>query len=271
MVAQLHREALRKKINELKGRTPGLAVILVGDDPASSVYVRNKAKACEDVGMKSWVHQLPASTEASALREWVDRLNKDPAVDGILVQLPLPHHLNSAEVTEWISPAKDVDGLTLANQGKLLARRAEVLPCTPSGVMALLQHYKIQVAGKSAVVVGRSQIVGQPMALLLQNADATVTVCHSKTLNIAEHTARADIVVVAAGQPRLLGKSDFKKGAVVVDVGIHRQASGKLCGDVRFEELEDWASHATPVPGGVGPMTIAMLLENTWTCFKREL
>lgn len=265
------RGQLKERVERLKaeqGKVPGLTVILVGDDPASQVYVRNKAKACESVGMNSWVHRLPKETSAEELKALIQKVNEDNQVHGLLVQLPLPVGLDPDRVLSWIQPEKDPDALTVENVGLMWSGRPRVAPCTPSGVMELLKEYDVEVEGRRAVVVGRSQIVGQPMALLLQNANATVTVVHSKTPDIKTHTCEADIVVVAAGRPRFMGKEHFKKGAVVVDVGIHRleqPINGKsLCGDVRFEELDGWASAATPVPRGVGPMTIAMLLENTY-------
>lgn len=267
-------EARRQKIaaqsahfKKAHGRPPGLAVILVGDDPASHVYVANKLKACHEVGIRSIEHKLLESTSAAHLKEVIDELNAAPDVDGILLQLPLPKHLNSDEAIAWISPSKDADCLTPQNLGLLWSGKALTTPCTPWGVMVILEHYKIDVAGKNAVVIGRSNIVGKPMAHLLTQANATVTVCHSKTKNLREHTLRADIVVVAAGQPEFVGAGDFKKDAVVIDVGIHRkpgkEGKSKLCGDVRLKELEDTILAGTPVPGGVGPMTITMLMENT--------
>lgn len=268
-VSSARREKLKIQIDEfkrLKGRAPGLAVILVGDDPASHVYVANKIKACSEVGIESIERRLPADTSAKDLKATVDALNEDPKVDGILLQLPLPKGLKSEEALEWIAPHKDADCLTAENLGRLWSGRTLTTPCTPWGVMAILEHYKIPVAGKSAVVVGRSAIVGKPMAHLLVQADATVTVCHSKTKNLREFTSKADIVVVAAGRPEFLGKGDFAQGSVVIDVGIHRKVvdgKNKLCGDVRLKELEGVIQAGTPVPGGVGPMTITMLLENT--------
>ncbi len=246
------------------GRAPHLAVIIVGDDGASHVYVRNKKIACESIGLQSSIHALPAHIKQEDLNKKIVELNLDPDVDAILVQFPLPAHLSADEVLDLVSPHKDADGLTYASLGYFFAGKAVVQPCTPAGVMTILKHYQIPIAGRKAVVVGRSNIVGKPMAQLLTDAHATVTICHSKTANLAEYTREADIVVVAAGRPRLLGREDFKKDSVVADVGIHRNGpDGKLCGDVRFEELEGWVSAATPVPGGVGPMTIATLLENT--------
>lgn len=255
-------------------RAPGLAVVLVGEDPASQVYVRHKIKACEQVGVLSFEHSLPEQTSPEHLKTIITRLNQDDQVDGILVQLPLPKQLNEHAVLSWIDPQKDPDGLTTENLGLMLSGKARIYSCTPNGVMEILRHYDISIEGKLAVVVGRSNIVGKPMALLLQNANATVTVCHSRTPDISFHTRQADIVVVAAGKKALLGKSDFKQGAVVVDVGMHREVidgKTKLCGDVRFEELDGWVSAATPVPGGVGPMTITMLLHNTLQLAKQRL
>lgn len=276
-VSQIRREALKKKISEFEsksGRPPGLAVVLVGEDPASQVYVGGKEKACAQVGITSFRHNLPKETNAADLQSLLEQLNQDDKVDGILVQLPLPSQLSEEQVLETIEPLKDADGLSYENLGYLWAGRPRVAPCTPHGVMKLLEHYQIEVAGKQAVVIGRSNIVGKPMAQLLQQANATVTTCHSRTTNLEEYTKKADIVVVAAGKPRFIGKEAFQEGAVVIDVGIHRLPEGqeiegpngkksKLCGDVRFEELAEYASAATPVPGGVGPMTITLLLENT--------
>lgn len=269
-VSRIRQEKLKERIVQFKakaGRAPGLAVIIVGVDPASQVYVRNKVKTCGAVGIESFHFELPASISEAELKAKVEELNRDSRVDGILVQLPLPRHLNSEAVLETILPQKDPDGLTVGNLGLLFAGKKRVAPCTPWGVMAILEHYKIPVAGQNAVVIGRSNIVGKPMAQLLLEANATVTICHSKTKDLHLHTRAADIVVVAAGQPRFIGREAFKPGAVVIDVGIHRPTdgafAGKLCGDVRFEEIEGHARAATPVPGGVGPMTIQMLMENT--------
>lgn len=265
-VAEYRRAMVGEKVEKMRrtqDRVPGLAVVLVGEDPASQVYVANKAKACEAVGIKSWIHRLPAQASAAEVKKVIDTLNTDPQVHGLLVQLPLPKHLDTDEVLSWVNPAKDVDGLSVENMGLMWADRPRAIPCTPNGVMAILDYYQIPVTGKHAVVVGRSQIVGKPMALLLQKANATVTICHSKTPDVSYFTKQADIVVVAAGKERFLGREDFKKDAVVIDVGMHRPKNGKLCGDVRFEELVGWVKAATPVPGGVGPMTITMLLENT--------
>jgi len=270
VVSQARRQQIKAQVEQFKQasqRAPGLAVILVGADPASQVYVSNKLKTCGEVGILSFEHQLPESTTALQLKLVIDSLNEDPKVDGILLQLPLPKHLNSDECISWISPAKDADCLTPKNLGLLWSGRALTTPCTPWGVMVILEHYKYNVSGMNAVVIGRSNIVGKPMAHLLTQANATVTVCHSKTKDLRAHTLQADLVVVAAGQPEFLGAGDFKKDSIVIDVGIHRKPSAdgktKLCGDVRLKELEGVIKAGSPVPGGVGPMTITMLMENT--------
>ena len=242
------------------GRPPGLAVILVGDDLASDIYVGHKVKACAEVGITSIRRKLSAATTPAELHAVIDELNADPKVDGILLQLPLPEQLSSHDGLNWIKPTKDVDCLTTENMGRLWTGRALTIPCTPWAVMTLLHHSGYGVAGKHAVVVGRSNIVGKPMAFLLSRANATVTLCHSQTKDLRQFTRAADLVVVAAGQPELLGKEDFNSNAIVIDVGIHRRENGKLCGDVRTHELD--VAAVTPVPGGVGPMTITMLLEN---------
>jgi methylenetetrahydrofolate dehydrogenase (NADP+)/methenyltetrahydrofolate cyclohydrolase len=260
-------KARAEKLRKSLGRAPGLAVILVGEDPASQVYVGNKIKACHEAGIESFENRLSDKTTAHQLKIVIDALNENPLVDGILLQLPLPKHLNSDEAIGWISPSKDADCLTAENLGRLWSGRPVTSPCTPSGVMVILEHYKIPMEGKNAVVVGRSNIVGKPMAYLLTEANATVTVCHSKTKNLKEHLERADIAVIAAGKAEFLGAGDFKKDSVVIDVGIHRKPAvngkSKLCGDVRLKELDGVIKAGTPVPGGVGPMTITMLLENT--------
>ena len=268
-VAEARRQMIKARVDQFRqsrGRAPGLAVILVGEDPASQVYVGNKLKACKEVGITSFEHKLAAATSAAQLKAVIQTLNENPVVDGILLQLPLPTPLDAEQAIAWIDPSKDADCLTTANAGRLWMGKALTTPCTPWGAMVILEHYGLEVAGKEAVVVGRSSIVGKPMAHLLTQADATVTVCHSRTKDLRAHTLRADLVVVAAGKPELLGKGDFKKGAVVIDVGIHRkEVNGKsrLCGDVRLKELEGVIAAGTPVPGGVGPMTITMLMENT--------
>jgi len=245
------------------GRPPGLAVLRVGDDPASGVYVANKEKACGRVGICSLGAHLAADTPAERVLAEIRRLNADPAVDGILLQLPLPAGLAEGPLLEAIDPDKDADGLHTLNLGRLLKGEIGPRSCTPAGVMALLADAGVALAGKRAVVVGRSILVGQPMALMLQAADATVSVAHSRTAELAELTRQAEVLVVAAGRPRLIGAEHVRPGAVVVDVGIHRRPEGGLCGDVRFEEVEPLVTALSPVPGGVGPMTVAMLLVNS--------
>ncbi|MBX2987567.1 MAG: bifunctional methylenetetrahydrofolate dehydrogenase/methenyltetrahydrofolate cyclohydrolase FolD [Bdellovibrionaceae bacterium] len=272
-VANHLRESLKTRVEAFQrqaGRAPHLTVVLVGDDKASQVYVRNKHFACKKAGIESSEHSLPGTISQEELEETLRALNSDDGVDGILVQLPLPKGLKPERVLELLRSDKDADGLTYSSLGYLWAGRPIVKPCTPSGVMRILEHYEIPVAGRRAVVVGRSNIVGKPMAHLLSEADATVTLCHSKTKDMRSYTREADIVVVAAGKARLLGREDFKKDAVVIDVGMHGTGSGELCGDVRFEELEGHVAAATPVPGGVGPMTIACLLENTVTLAEKR-
>lgn len=245
-----------------KGICPGLAVILVGDDPASQIYVRNKEKGCEEVGIRSFSVRLPANTTQAELEDAICRLNNDHEVHGILVQLPLPKHLNEAKALELIKPEKDVDGFHIFNTGKLFNGLEGVIACTPKGAMEMIKSTGLSISGKEAVVVGRSNIVGKPMAMLLLQESATVTVCHSRTPDIAAHTRRADILVVAVGKPGLITADMVKPGAVVIDVGINR-VDGKVVGDVDFESVSQVAGYITPVPGGVGRMTIAMLLDNT--------
>jgi methylenetetrahydrofolate dehydrogenase (NADP+) / methenyltetrahydrofolate cyclohydrolase len=251
------------------GRPPGLAVLRVGDDPASGVYVANKEKACARVGITSLGAHLSADTPAAAVLAAVQRLNDDPACDGILLQLPLPTGLDEGPLLLAIDPDKDADGLHTLNLGRLLKGESGPRSCTPAGVMALLAAAGIELAGKRAVVVGRSILVGQPMALMLQAANATVSVAHSRTADLAALTRQADVLVVAAGKPRMIGAEHVQPGAVVVDVGIHRSEGG-LCGDVRFEEVEPIAGAISPVPGGVGPMTVTMLLVNTVVAWCRR-
>ena len=264
-IAQGFRDSYAASVARLKeqGVVPGLAVVIVGDDPASKVYVRNKAIACEKVGMHSEVHALPADTTQQHLVDFVRRLNADPALHGILVQLPLPKQLDSRTVIEAIAPSKDVDGFHYRNAGALLVGGPAFYPCTPWGVMKMLEHEGVEVEGKHAVVVGRSAIVGKPMALLLLAAGATVTICHSKTRDLGAMTRQGDILVAAVGKARMIDASMIKPGAVVIDVGVNRLPDGRLAGDVDFEGASRVASLITPVPGGVGPMTIAMLLGNT--------
>ncbi len=245
-----------------RGILPGLAVILAGDDPASKVYVRNKVRACEQTGVRSSLLEYPSSVSAGELLDQVARLNADPAVHGILVQLPLPQKVDALRVLDAVAPGKDVDGFHAHNMGALLAGRAGVVPCTPAGVMRLLEHAAVPLAGRRAVVVGRSSIVGKPLALLLLQRDATVTICHSKTPDLGALTRQADVLVAAVGRPKLVGRDMVQPGACVVDVGVNRLADGSLAGDVDFDAVKNVAGSITPVPGGVGPMTIAMLLEN---------
>ena len=254
-----------------KGVTPGLAVIIVGEDPASQVYVRNKKKGCEEVGFHSEVYELPEATTEEELLALVHKLNADDSIHGILVQLPLPKGLSEEKVLLHISPEKDVDAFHPYNVGRMVAGQITYLPCTPAGVMELIERSGISVAGKDCVVIGRSNIVGKPMAHLLMQANGTVTVCHSRTKDLAEHTRCADILVAAIGKADFVTADMVKPGAVVIDVGINRGADGKLTGDVDFASVEPIASYITPVPGGVGPMTIAMLMKNTLTAAKRAV
>ena len=258
-----------EKFKAAFGYAPGLAVILVGDDPASAVYVRNKHKGCLEVGITSLEIRMPADTNEDALLAKIDELNADPAVHGILVQLPLPKHIDENKVIDRIDPRKDVDAFHPENVGKIMLGKYDFLPCTPAGIMKLLAFYNIDITGKECVVIGRSNIVGKPMAHLLLEKNGTVTVCHSRTNNLSEVTKRADILVVAIGKPEFLTADMVKDGAVVVDVGINRTAEGKLVGDVAFAEVAEKASYITPVPGGVGPMTITMLLKNTLTAAEK--
>jgi methylenetetrahydrofolate dehydrogenase (NADP+) / methenyltetrahydrofolate cyclohydrolase len=270
-IARDARAALRVQVAALTaaGRRPGLAVVQVGDNPASKVYVRNKTRACEETGVLSRQLDLPADTTQAALLAHVERLNADPAIHGILVQLPLPASISVERVLEAIAPEKDVDGFHPCNTGLLAAGRPRFVPCTPAGVMSLLDHERIALEGKHAVVVGRSNIVGKPVALLLLGRGATVTVCHSKTRDLGAVTREADVLVVAAGRPNLIGRDAVKAGAVVIDVGINRLPDGRLAGDVDARSVAGIASHLTPVPGGVGPMTIAMLIGNTVLAAQR--
>lgn len=246
-----------------KGRQPGLAVILVGADPASQVYVRNKVKACEDSGLYSLLEKYEADLSEAALLERIAALNADPRIHGILVQMPLPKHIDASKVIEAISPRKDVDGYSVMSAGELMTGLPGFRPCTPYGCMKLIESTGVPIKGKHAVVIGRSNTVGKPMALLLLQANATVTICHSSTPDLAYHTRQADIVVAATGRRNTLTADMVKPGAIVIDVGINRDDNGKLCGDVDFAAVKEVATHITPVPGGVGPMTITMLLVNT--------
>lgn len=253
---------LKEKI-EKEGREVGLAVVIVGDNPASRIYVRNKIKACEEVGIRSFSYRLPENCTQENAEELIRELVASDKVHGILVQLPLPKGLDERKLLKLIPPEKDVDGFCAENVGNLAMNRETIVACTPFGVMKMLEEYNISLRGKKAVVLGRSNIVGKPMAMLLLNADATVTVCHSKTENLKEVCAGADILVVAIGRAKFVTADMVKEGAVVIDVGMDRDENGKLCGDVDFEGVKDKASYITPVPGGVGPMTITMLLYNT--------
>ncbi len=260
------REEIAEKVriyNENTGSRPGLAVVIVGENPASQVYVRNKRKACEQVGFNSWVYEMPESTTQEELNALIDKLNGDENVHGILVQLPLPSHLDEEQVILRIKPEKDVDAFHPYNVGRITIGNPKFLPCTPAGIMELLHRSDIEISGKECVVIGRSNIVGKPMALLLLSENGTVTVCHSKTGNLKEVCKRADILVVAIGKANFVTADMVKEGAVVIDVGMNRNAEGKLTGDVDFVSVSKVASHITPVPGGVGPMTITMLLQNT--------
>lgn len=258
-----------EKLKE-RGITPGLAVILVGDDPASRVYVNNKKKACEYVGFKSEEFALPASTTQDELLELVDELNGREDINGILCQLPLPEGLDDNAVIEAISPLKDVDAFHKQNVGRIMIGDYDFLPCTPAGIMEMLHSYNISVDGKKCVVIGRSNIVGKPMAMLLLHENGTVTICHSHTKNLKEITSEADILVAAIGKAKFVTADMVKENAVVIDVGMNRDEKGKLCGDVDFDDVKDKCSYITPVPGGVGPMTIATLMKNTLKAAKLQ-
>lgn len=268
------RADIKAKVFSLKqdyGKTIGLAVVLVGDDSASQVYVRNKIKACEEVGIKSFAYRLDKDTPQKALEELVQSLAADKNVNGILVQLPLPEHIDAEKVLSYIPYEKDVDGFCAQNIGRLCMNEDCLVACTPNGVMQMFASEGISLKGKNAVVVGRSNIVGKPMAMLLTNADATITLCHSKTQNLKEICLNADILVAAIGKPKYITADMVKEGAVVIDVGMDRDENGKLCGDVDFENVKEKCSYITPVPGGVGPMTITMLMYNTYLAAVRSL
>jgi len=264
-ISQAIRKDLEKKVAELtdKGMKPGLAVILVGDDPASRTYVSSKQKSCQAIGVESVLIELSSEVSEADLLEKIEELNNDDHIHGILVQLPLPPHISETKVIDTISSEKDVDGFHPVNIGKMMTGQDTFLPCTPFGVMEMLKYSGIKTEGKNAVVVGRSNIVGKPMGQLLLNENATVTYCHSRTSDLRSFTQKADILVAAVGKPKMIKAEHIKEGAIVIDVGIHRDQNGKLCGDVDFEEVKEKASFITPVPGGVGPMTITMLLYNT--------
>lgn len=264
------KDEVKEQVAALKkdGGVPCLAVVLVGDDPASKVYVRNKKRACEYCGIKSLEYILDKTASEQQLLDLIDVLNKEPTVHGILVQLPLPPHINEQNIINAISEQKDVDAFHPANVGRLMTGNPDFLPCTPAGVMEMLKKYNIETAGKDCVIIGRSNIVGKPMAMLMLMANSTVTVCHSKTKNLKEKCLSADILIAAIGKPKFVTADMVKDGAAVIDVGINRTEDGKLCGDVDFDEVSKKASYITPVPGGVGPMTIATLMKNTLTAYK---
>lgn len=272
-IGQEIRKSVQKRVEKLKeqGITPGLAVILVGENPASKTYVANKQKSCEAIGMFSELIKLPEDVTQEALLDQIRVLNEREDIHGILVQLPLPKHIEEDAVIATISPEKDVDGFSPVSVGKMMLGQDTYLPCTPFGVMKLLEHSGIEVAGKHAVIVGRSHIVGKPMGQLLLQKDATVTYTHSKTPDLPSFTKQADILIVALGRANFITKEHIKPGAVVIDVGINRDENNKLCGDVDFADIAEVASHITPVPGGVGPMTITMLLENTVQAAEKKL
>ena len=274
LVSAEMRKELGEKISLFKektGITPGLAVVVVGNDPASAVYVRNKHKACLEVGIESYQIELPESTTEEELLFEIDRLNSDNQVHGILVQLPLPKHINEERIIERIAPVKDVDAFHPSNVGRIMIGNYNLLPCTPAGIIALLDYHRVEVEGKRCVVIGRSNIVGKPMAILLMERNGTVTVCHSRTKNLEEITRDADILVAAIGKAGFVKADMVKEGAVVVDVGINRLKDGRLCGDVDFDGVREVASLITPVPGGVGPMTITMLLFNTLSAAEMQI
>ena len=266
------KEQVKNEVAELakNGSVPALAVIIVGDDPASMVYVGNKKKACEMTGMRSVEYALPAETTEEELLELIGKLNNDKEINGILCQLPVPKHINEDKIIDAIAPEKDVDGFSAVNVGKIWLGKYEISPCTPMGVIELLDYYDIPLEGKNCVIVGRSNIVGKPMAALLLERNATVTVCHSRTKDLASFTKNADVIVAAVGRANFITADMVKEGAVVIDVGINRLETGKLCGDVDFENVKEKASYITPVPGGCGPMTIAVLMKNTLVAYKNQ-
>lgn len=274
LVAKLTREQIKKEVEQLKSlKYPdaiGLAVILVGDDPASQVYVRNKIKACDEVGIKSFLCKLPAESTFDEVAGTISYLNENPDVSGMILQLPLPKHLDENSLLDLIDPNKDVDGCHYVQKGRLWTGRDSLVACTPSGVMKLLEYYDIPLEGKNAVVIGRSNLVGKPLAQLLLDKNCTVTICHSKTRNLGEIVSKADIVCVAIGKAKFLTADMVKEGAAVVDVGMDRDENGKLCGDVDFDAVAPKCSFITPVPGGVGPMTVTMLLANTVKAYKAQ-
>ena len=272
LISKSVKDKIAVEVKELKksGVTPGLAVIIVGENPASQIYVRNKQRACEEVGFESFKYELAESTTQDELLKLIKKLNEDKRVNGILCQLPLPPHIDESTVINNITPEKDVDAFHPENVGKIMIGDYSFLPCTPAGVMELIASTGIDIAGKECVVVGRSNIVGKPMAMLLLHKSGTVTICHSKTKDLQAECQRADILVAAVGVAKLIKGDMVKDGAVLIDVGMNRDENGKLCGDIDFESCKDKASYITPVPGGVGPMTIAMLMKNTLTAAKEQ-
>ena len=274
LVSSNIRETIKEKtklIKEKYSKVPGLAAVLVGEDPASQIYVRNKRKSCEDVGIYSEEHKLPETTTEEQLLDLIKSLNNNEKINGILVQLPLPNHIDDSKILNSVSPEKDVDGFHPVNAGHLFEGKPKFIPCTPHGIIKMLEFYKIDIEGKNAVVLGRSNIVGKPAAILLLQKNATVTICHSRTKDLTNVLKNADIIVAAIGRAHFVKKEMVKQGAVVIDVGINRLETGKLAGDVDFDEIKEVASYITPVPGGVGPMTITMLLWNTLASLEKSI
>lgn len=270
LIAQNIKNDLKKEVEnlKLKGINPGLAVVLVGEDSASKIYVKNKKKCCDELGIFSEEFYFPEDTSKKEILNLIEKLNQDKKINGILVQLPLPSHINQKNITESILPEKDVDAFHSSTIGNLLTNHAELLPCTPAGIIEIFHRENISLTGKHCVIIGRSNIVGKPLAFMLINEDATVTVCHSKTKKLSEICKNADIIICAVGKAKFLKRNMIKEGAVIIDVGINRDENGKICGDVDFDDVKNIASAITPVPGGVGPMTIAMLMKNTITATK---
>ena len=270
LIAQNIKSDLKKEIEnlKLKGINPGLAVILVGEDNASKIYVKNKKRCCDELGIFSEEFYFPEDTSEKEIIDLIEKLNQDKKINGILVQLPLPSHINQKNITESILPEKDVDAFHSSTIGNLLTNHTKLLPCTPAGIIEIFHRENISLVGKHCVIIGRSNIVGKPLAFMLINEDATVTICHSKTKNLSEICKNADIIICAVGKEKFLNKNMIKKGAVIIDVGINRDENGKICGDVDFDDVKNIASAITPVPGGVGPITIAMLMKNTITATK---
>lgn len=268
-VASKIKEQVKQEIKNTDAK-PILAVIQIGDNRASSIYVRNKEKACEEVGILNMSIKLSDETTEAELIKLIDNLNNDKTVDGILVQLPLPKHINEKAILDKINPLKDVDGFHSTNSGKLFNGEDSLVPCTPAGIIEILKHYNIEIAGKHCVVIGRSNIVGKPISMLLLNENATVTICHSKTRDLKRITRQADILIVAIGKEEVIKADHISNGAIVIDVGINRDENGKVCGDVDFDDIVNKAGAITPVPGGIGPMTIAMLMKNTLKAYKLQ-